>query len=188
MRPADLNLMKSLALAAVTALLLAQTPAAEARRGFRQTAPFKISSLGTAFGVQVEVEGTYFVTDHYVDVDVERARIYVSEHCPYKGRRLVNTIAVGLATAVPRGGWHIENRGLPVFVEQVLAPREEYRLADLHFRIPRDAAADIEQRWLVVETEETDIDAPEDEDGGKGYAFAHSCRNLFAYPCGGSRQ
>jgi hypothetical protein len=185
MRPADRTSMKALGLAVALTLLLAQAPAAEARAGFRQTAPFKISSIDTAFGVQVEVEGTYLVTDKYVDVNVERARIYVSEHCPYKGRRLVRQLAVGLATTVPRGGWRVENRSLPVFVEQVLSPRDEYRLAGLSFRIPRNADANIEQRWLVVETEEWSLDAPEEEDGGRGYAFAHSCRNLFAAPCEG---
>jgi hypothetical protein len=182
MRPADRTFTQTFALAAVLTLLLAQLPAAHARGGFRQAAPFKISSLGTPFGVQVEVEGTYVVADHYVEVDVDRAYIYVSEHCPYKGRRLINTLAVGLATTTQRG-WEIENRSLPLPVERVLGPREEYRLAGLHFRIPRNADADIEQRWLVVETEETDLDAPEDERDVKGYAFAHSCRNLFAYPC-----
>jgi len=181
MRPADRTFRKTLALAAVSTLLLAQAPAA--RGGFRQAAAFKISSLGTPFGVQVEVEGTYVVTDHYVELDVDKAYIYVSEHCPYKGRRLINTLDVGLAKTSARGGWVIENRSLPLPVEQVLGPREEYRLAGLHFQIPRDADTDIEQRWLVVETEEVDLDAPNDEDGGKGYAFAHSCRNLFASPC-----
>lgn len=183
MRPAERTFMKALVPAVALTLLLAQTPAAEARGGVRQTAPFKISSLGTGFGVQVELEGTYVVTDHYVDVNVERARVYVSEHCPYQGRRLVRRLSVGLAKTMPRGGWRMENRSLPVFVEQVLSPREEFRLAGLSFRIPRSADADLEQRWLVVEAEEWSLDAPEEEDGGRGYAFAHSCRNLFSNPC-----
>jgi len=184
MRTADRTFQKTFALAAVAALLLVSQPADARARGARgQQKPFVISSLGTPFGVQVAVVGTYAVNETYVEVNVERALIYVSEHCPYQGRRFVNTIAVGLATNNPSGRWEIENRSLPVFVERVLAPRAEYRLAGLRFQIPRNAGADLSKRWLVVETEETAPDLPAGERDEKGYAFAHSCRNLFASPC-----
>ena len=184
MRSADRTFKKRFALAAVVALLLAAQPAQTRARGaLRQNVPFTISSLGTPFGVQVKVEGTYTVNDTYVEVNVERALIYVSEHCPYQGRRFVNTVIVGLAKNTPRG-WEIENRSLPVPVERVMRPREEYRLAGLSFQIPRNEGADLTKRWLVVETEETAIDLPDGERERKGYAYAHSCRNLFASPCG----
>lgn len=183
MRSADRTFGKTLALAAVAALLAASQPAESRARGaVRQSAPFSISSRGTAFGVQVGVVGTYTVNETHVEVSVERVLIYVSEHCPYQGRRFINTLTVGLAKKSPRGGWEMENRGLPVFVEQVLSPREEHRLAGLHFRIPRGAHADLSERWLVVETEEVSLDAPDEERGVKGYAFAHSRRDLFAVP------
>ena len=180
MKSADRIFKKTFALAAVLALLMSQ-PAGAGTRGARwQNAPFKISSLGSAFGVQVELEGTYTVNEHSVEVSVNRALIYVSEHCPYQGRRFVNTLVIGLATNTPRGAWEIENRSLPVAVERVLSPREEYRLAGLHFQIPRSAGTDLTKRWLVVETEETSLDLPDNERDEKGYHFAHSRRNLFA--------
>jgi hypothetical protein len=172
---------KTFALAAAVALLLAARPAETGARAARQqNVPFTISSLGTAFGVQVKVEGTYTPYETYVEVNVERILIHVSEHCPYQGRRFVNTIAVGLATTTTRGGWEIENRSLPVYVERVLLPREEYRLAGLHFQIPRNADTDLSKRWLVVETEETSLDLPDGDRDEKGYHFAHSRRNIFA--------
>ena len=189
MRSARRTFGKRLALAAAAALLAASLPAESRARGARQQGvPFNISSRGSAFGVQVGVVGTYTVNETHVEVSVERVLIYVSEHCPYQGRRFVNTLTVGLAKKSPRGGWEFENRGLPVFVEQVLSPREEHGLAGLHFRIPRSANTDLSQRWLVVETEELDLDAPDEDRGVKGYAFAHSRRDLFAAPGAGQTQ
>ena len=186
MSPADRTFRKAFALAAAAALLLAsRPPAASAQGAARQNVPFTVSSLGTPFGVQVKIEGTYTVNETYVEVSVERAYFYVSEHCPYQGRRFVNTVAVGLATNSPRGGWETENRGLPVFVERVMRPREEYRLAGLHFQIPRNEGTDLSKRWLVVETEETALDLPDQAKDEKGYHFAHSRRDIFADPDAG---
>ena len=132
--------------------------------------------------MQVEVEGTYTVNEDYVELNVERVLIYVSEKCPYRGRRFINTLSVGLGTVTPSGRWDTENRSLPVFVERVMSPRDEYRLAGLHFQIPRSEGADLTKRWLIVETEEMALDLPEGDKGVKGYAFAHSRRNIFATP------
>ena len=184
MRSADRTFRKASALAAVALLLLVSQPAeARARAVQAEQKPFVISSLGTAFGVQVAVVGSYTVNEDYVDVHVERLLIRVSEHCPYQGRRFINTLVVGLATTSPRGGWEIENRGLPVFVEHVMGPREEHRLVNLQFRIPRSEGTDLSKRWLVVDTEEISLDVPDGDPDAKGYAFAHSCRTLFASPC-----
>ena len=175
---------KTFALSAVAALLLlAQAADASAGGALRRTGTFKVSSLSSPFGVQVEVEGTYTANEDYVEVNVDRALIYVSERCPYQGRRFVTTLSVGLGAPSPRGSWEMENRSLPVVVEQVLRPREEYRLAGLHLQIPRSEGADLTKRWLVVETEELDLDAPEPERDVKGYAFAHSRKCVFANPC-----
>ena len=182
MRPADRILKRTFALAAVVALLISQAAVTRAQGAPRQNVPFTVSSFGTAFGVQVKVEGTYTAHDTYVELNVERVLVYVSEHCPYQGRRFVSTIAVGLATDTPRGRWDIENRSLPVYVERVLSPREEYRLAGLHFQIPRSAGSDLSKRWLVVETEERSLDLPDGDRDEKGYHFAHSRRNIFADP------
>lgn len=181
MKPAGNTFRKRFALALVAALMLASQPAeSRARVARRQNVPFTISSLGSAFGVQVKLSGTYTVSEKYVEVHVERVLIYVSEHCPYQGRRLVNTLLVGLAKKPPRGGWEMESRSLPVFVEQVLSPREEHRLAGLRFQIPRNAKTELSGRWLVVEAEEISLDGTDEDGGVKGYAFAHSRRDLFA--------
>jgi hypothetical protein len=184
MRSANRTFRKTFALAAVALLLLVSQPAeTRARVAQEQPKPFVISSLGSHFGVQVAVVGTYTVSEKYVDVYVEQLLIRVSEHCPYQGRRFVNTILVGLATTGKRGGWEVENRSLPVFVEHVMGPREEHRLAGLRFQIPRNEGTDLSKRWLVVETEETSLDVPDADPDKTGYAFAHSCRTLFASPC-----
>lgn len=184
MRLADRTFSKTFALAAVAALLLVSQPAETRARGTQgQAKPFVISSLGTPFAVQVKLEGTYTVNESYVEVNVERAYIYVSEHCPYKGRRSIDTLLIGLATTNPSGRWEMENRSLPIIIERVMGPRDEYRLAGLQFQIPRNAGTNLSKRWLVVETEETALDVPDNDPDRKGYALAHSCRNLFAAPC-----
>ena len=184
MRSDNRTFRKTFALAAVALLLLVSQPSlTRARAAQEQPKPFVISSLGTPFAVQVKLEGTYTVNESYVEVNVERAYVYVSEHCPYKGRRFIDTMLVGLATTTLRGRWDIESRSLPVFVERVMGPREEYRLAGLQFRIPRNAGTDLSKRWLVVVTEETALDLPDGDPDMKGYALAHSCRTLFASPC-----
>ena len=182
MRPTNDSFGKGLALAAVAALLLSQAAVSQAQAPAPQNVPFKISSLGTPFAVQVEMEGTYTVNENYVEVSVERAYIYVSEKCPYQGRRLINSFIIGLGTVTPSGRWDFENRSLPVFVERVMSPREEYRLAGLHFQIPRSAGTDLTKRWLIVQTEETALDLPDGDPDEKGYAIAHSRRDLFAAP------
>ena len=178
----DNSFRKSLALAAVAAVLLSQAAFAGARGAVPQRVPFKISSLGSAFAVQVEAEGTYTVNENYVEVNVERVLIYVSDKCPYQGRRFINTLSIGLGAVTPSGRWDTENRSLPIFVERVMSPRDEYRLAGLHFQIPRSEGADLMQRWLIVETEEMAPDLPDGRKDVKGYAFAHSRRNIFATP------
>src|SRR5215213_8847946 len=128
MRSADRTFRKTFALAAAALLLLVSQPAVTRARVVQgEQKPFVISSLGTAFAVQVAVVGTYTVSEKYVEVHVERLLIRVSEHCPYQGRRFIDTLVVGLATTARRGGWEMENRSLPVFVEHVMGPREEHR-------------------------------------------------------------
>lgn len=182
MSSADNAFRKTFALAAVALLLVSQPAESRVRRARQQRVPFTISSLGTAFGVQLKVEGTYTVSETQVEVNVERALVYVSEHCPYQGRRFVRTLSVGLATTTPRGRWDIENRSLPVFVEREMRPRDEHKLAGLHFQIPRSEGADLTKRWLVVEAEDMALDLPEGERDRQGYAYAHSRRNIFADP------
>ena len=92
MRSANNTFKRTFALAAAAALLVASRPAESRALGAPpQNVPFTISSLGTPFGVQVKFEGTYTVNETYVEVNVERALIYVSEHCPYQGRRYVSS-------------------------------------------------------------------------------------------------
>lgn len=188
MKTALRRLGKTFAPAAVAALLVvSQAAGARAQGSPRQAGPFKVSSLDSPFGVQLEVEGTYTVNENYVEVNVEKALIRVSERCPYQGRRFVTTLSVGLGAKTPSGRWEIENRSLPLLVERMMSPGDEYRLAGLYFQIPRSAGADLSKRWLIFETEETAPDLPAPERDVKGYAYAHSRACVFANPCGERR-
>ena len=139
--------------------------------------PFHISSRGSAYGVQGEFEGTYHITDSSVEVYVSKGALYVSEHCPYQGRRKINYIKFGLWNQ-EASNWRVENSAPPLYLHAVMSPKEEHALSDLHFTLPKDSTLDLARRWLVVEIQEETLDAPAEE-GKKGYAFVHSCEDIF---------
>jgi hypothetical protein len=139
--------------------------------------PFHISSRGSAYGVQGEFEGTYRITDSSVEVYVSKGALYVSEHCPYQGRRRINYIKFGLWNQ-EASKWKVENSAPPLYLYVDMSPRDEHPLSDLHFTLPKGSPIDLAKRWLVVEIQEDALDAPAEE-GKKGYAFVHSCEDIF---------
>jgi hypothetical protein len=68
--------------------------------------------------------------------------------------------------------------GQEFFLEQVMSPGDMHSLGELYFDIPKDNSIDLSKHWLVVQMEDTVLDIPE-ERRRKGYAFAHSCRDIF---------
>ena len=143
-----------------------------------ETKPFHFSSCGSAFGLQADFEGTYRVNDSSIEVYVSKATLYVSEHCPYQGRRRVNYIKFALWNL--EGPKRVENAATPLYLSVIMSPREEHTLTDLHFSLPKESTLDLEKRSFVVEMQEDALDMPPREDGKKGFAYAQSCENLFA--------
>lgn len=144
---------------------------------------FHFSSVGTGFGVQGEFLGTYVIDDDAIRVNVTRAMIYVSEHCPYQGRRGITQISFGLATATsPNGAWKTETTALPTQLGIVMRPKEQQVFYGLYFSIPKKKGIDLSKRWFVVNIEDEILDPPPDkpEFSGRGSCFAHSCKNIFA--------
>jgi len=58
-----------------------------------------------------------------------------------------------------------------------MSPREEYTITDLHFSLPKERT--LEKRWFVVEMQEDAVDLPPSDKEKKGYAYAHSCPDIF---------
>jgi hypothetical protein len=171
--------MKSMLKLAVTFLLLSM-PMTHAQSAYETEAkPFHISSRGSAYGVQGEFEGTYRVYDSSIEVYVSKATLYVSEHCPYQGRRRINYIKFGLWNQ-ESSEWRVQNSPQSLYLYLVMSPREEHPLADLHFSLPKQSTLDLGKRWLVVEIQEDTLDASPLEAGWRGYAFVHSCKDIFA--------
>ncbi|HEX6626227.1 MAG TPA: hypothetical protein VF064_21095, partial [Pyrinomonadaceae bacterium] len=112
-----------------------------------------------------------------IEVYVRKGVLYASEHCPYQGRRRINYIKFGLWNQ-EASKWRVENSAPPLYLHVVLNPREEHLLSDLHFTLPKESTVDLAKRWLVVEIQEDALDAPAEE-GRKGYAFVHSCEDIF---------
>ena len=169
--------MKSMLWLIFTFLMLSVSATYAQSTGRAEDKPFHISSRGSAYGVQGEFEGTYRITDSSVEVYVSRGALYVSEHCPYQGRRRINYIKFGLWNQ-EASKWRVENSAPPLHLYVVMSPREEYLLSDLHFTLPKESTLDLAKRWLVVEIQEDTLDAPVEE-GEKGYAFVHSCEDIF---------
>ena len=159
-------------------LFLGMSSAYAQSTGESEDRPFHISSRGSAYGVQGEFAGTYRITDSSVEVYVSKGTLYVSEHCPYQGRRRINYIKFGLWND-GAAKWKIENSAPPLYLYAVMSPREQQVMTDLKFSLPKESALDLAKRWLVVEIQEDALDAPPLEDGRKGYAFVHSCTDIF---------
>lgn len=168
--------MKSILKVMVTFLLLGISPAYAQSVDEQEATPFHISSRGSAFGVQGEFEGTYRVSDSSIEVYVSKASLYVSEHCPYQGRRRINYITLGLWNQEASKS-RIANRALPLYLHVVMSPREEHLMYDLRFSLPMESTVDLAKRSLVVEIQEDTLDAA--TESGKGYAFVHSCADIF---------
>jgi hypothetical protein len=148
-------------------------------RGESDPKSFHFSSRGTASGVQGEFEGTYLAHDDSIEVSVTKATIYVSEHCPYQGRRSINQLRFGLATETGfDGSWKIEGAGLPLALDLVMSPKDEYALYNLYFFIPKKGSLDLVPHWFVVEIQTDPLDLPQ-EKNGRGYVFASSCKDIF---------
>jgi len=107
---------------------------------------------------------------------VRKGSLYVSEHCPYQGRRRINYIKFGLGNHEGLK-WRVENSAAPLYLYVDMIPKQEYLLSDLHFSLPIESNIDLAKRWLVVEIQEDTLDAP--AEGKKGYAFVHSCEDIF---------
>jgi hypothetical protein len=140
--------------------------------------PFSISSLNTAFVMQGDFGGEYRVYPNRIELKITKANIRISEHCQYKGRGLLSAVKFGLATGTDDGRWKIAHGGQEFFLEQVISSGDIHSLGELYFSIPKDDSVDLSKHWLVVQMEVTVLDVPE-EKRLKGYAYAHSCRDIF---------
>lgn len=169
--------MKALFLA-MAALLLLSTPAAAQDDWGAEARPFRVSSLGTPFAVQGEFEGEYRLYPNWIEVVVTKANVRVSEHCPYQGRRLLSSLKFRLATAYGERGWRLVGTGPAFALDRVVRPGDMFGMGELYFHIPVDDDLDLSRHWLVAEVEDTALDIP-GGDRERGYAFAHSPRDMF---------
>jgi len=128
--------------------------------------------------MQGDFDGEYRIYPDRIELKVTKANISISEHCPYKGRRLLSAVKVGLATGTDAGRWKIVRGSQEFLLEQVMSPGDRHSLGELYFSIPKDASVDLSKHWLVVQMEDIVLDVPE-EKRRKGYAFAHSGRDIF---------
>ena len=143
--------------------------------------PFQISSFNTPFALQGNFEGEYRVYPNRIEIRVTKADIRISDHCPYKGRRLVSAVGFSLGTSVDNKKWKTVYHGQQYLLERIMTPGDAASLGELYFNIPIDETIDLSKYWLVVRMNDTALDVPI-EDRVVGYAFAHSSRDIFRLP------
>lgn len=148
--------------------------------GIPEAHPFNFSSLDTGFAIQGEFEGEYRIYPGRVVVRVTKADIRFSEHAPYPRRRLLSAVKFGLGANVA-GGWKVAHAGQAVLLGQVMSPGDMRSLGELHFSIPTGDGVDLSNYWLVAQMENTALDVPA-EKRRRGYAYAHSVRDIFTRP------
>ena len=169
--------MKRMFLALLVCLVV--LPLAKAQDGTEPEArPFRISSLKTAFAMQGDFEGEYRIYPDRIKVKVAKADIRISEHCPYKGRRLLSALKFDLATSTEGRSWKMTNAGQEMILAHVMNPGDKISLGELYFDILINDSIDLTKHWLVVQMADTVLDVT-DETPRESYAFAHSCREIF---------
>jgi hypothetical protein len=142
--------------------------------------PFHISSLDTAFAMQGDFEGEYTVYPEGVSVRLTKALVRIGTHCPYKGARELRAISFALATNNDEGRWKMDLRSLKYVVARVMRPGDEYRFDGVEFFIPKKLTTDLSKHWFVVQMDDWTTDVHEGNEPSEGFAFAHSCRSIFA--------
>jgi len=163
-------------------VLLVMTGTATAQDAGEQEAQvFSISSLNTPFAMQGEFGGTYRMYPDRIEVRVTKANILISDHCPYKGRRVLAAVKFGLATRTDSVRWKLARAGQQVFVGHVMSPGDSHTLGEMFFLIPLDDSIDLSKHWLIVRMEDNVLDVPKEEKR-TGYAYAHSSRDIFTKP------
>ena len=164
---------------ALLILLIASSSVIAQERGTPEAQSFSISSLNTAFAMQGDFEGEYRVYPDHIEMRVTKADISISEHCPYKGRRLLTGVKFGLAVKT-HNKWKIATAAQEFTLEQVMNPGDTHNLGELYFYIPKDDSLAMSKHWLVVQMASTALDLPE-ESQRKGFAYAHSRCDIFAH-------
>jgi hypothetical protein len=144
--------------------------------GGLETYSLKISSLNTAFATQGDFEGEYRIFPDRIELKLTKAEIYLSDKCPYKGRRRLSSLKFGLATNTEGKRWNISYTGQELFLNQIMYPKDLYSLGELYFIIPIDNSVDLSKHWFVAEVEESLLDVGVER---KGYAYAHSYKDVF---------
>jgi|ERR1043165_643220 hypothetical protein len=143
--------------------------------------PLRISSMGSPFGLQGEFTGYYKIEDDAIRIFFSETDLYDSVHCPYKGRRAVLRIQLGLATETPETGkWHIETKSEPLALGIIMSPGDRKEFEGLDFRIPIKPNTDLSNSWIVIDIQDEALDPiPGHNEPSYGSSFAHSCRNIF---------
>jgi hypothetical protein len=140
--------------------------------------PVKLSSIDTPFAVQAEFSGKFRMYPYGIALEFKKTFIKVSENCPYKGRRLLTTLKVSLATKTEKG-WKPTGSAYSFPIQRVLKANDSLDLGELKFLIPLTEPLDLSNHWFVLQIDETVLDGS-DLESAEGASFAHSDRKIFA--------
>lgn len=168
--------MKHTLLLVVMMSLLSASARAQ-NSGSAESHSLQISSLKTPFAVQTQFSGKFKVYPSAIALEFEKSLITISENCPYKGRRLLTTLKVSLATSSDKG-WKLVGSAPTIPIQQVLKANDSIDLGELNLLIPLTERLELSKYWLVLQIDETTLDG--DLDSTDGVSFAHSDRTIFS--------
>ena len=143
-----------------------------------ESIPFHISSIGTPFAMQTDVEGEFKVNADSVEVTITKSLVRISDHCPYKGERRLGFIRAGLARLINGEQWNIITRSKEFAIEKVMLPNDEFAPGPIELTIPVEEGMDLSQYWIVVELDDNIWDVAKQK-WKNGRAYAHSRRDIF---------
>jgi hypothetical protein len=171
-------IMKLAFIALVAILLLCPLASRAHALAEPEAVPFHISSYDTGYGMQGDFVGEYRVYPKSIEISLSKAVIRISQHCPYKGRREFAALSFRLATNTPDGKWDMDFESQKLIVKRIMTPGDEYSLDPIQFSIPKEETTDLSQHWFVVQMDDLVLDHPRGR-LVEGFAFAHSCRDIF---------
>jgi hypothetical protein len=116
------------------------------------------------FGLKATATASVATAGTFLRVDIDR--VAMRADAPATPSLHVYKYTIGIAESMPHGSWQVIRRSTPIPAEFDLRLGETRALSPTHVDIPLDGIADIQNKWLVIET---DLD-----NGHRGLSYART--------------
>jgi hypothetical protein len=139
---------------------------------------FRISSLGSGFSTEGLFEGSFQIHPDHIEMRFDKSHLKGSLTCPYKGRRYIFEVEVGLVTQGKEQGPDPLGFVLIASPNIELRPGEKFDIGPTVVQIPLPKDHSLENCWIAVQIEQKSIDLPEPQ--YTGLCYAYSSKSIFS--------